>query len=91
MTKKPLPAPKESNKQIQSYTDAVKKGLKAQHIVSKGGHWAVKRVGATGASKTFDTQSEAVSHARKAAKSDKSDVFIHGRDGRIRERASYSR
>jgi uncharacterized protein YdaT len=60
-----------------------------QHVVPNGGKWSVRRAGASKASGTFDTQREAIDRARDVARKQKTEVFIHGRDGRIRERDSY--
>ncbi len=64
---------------------------KSQHVVPNHGKWSVRRTGAKKASRTFDTQSEAIEDARKKAKSQKTELYIHGRDGRIRERDSYGK
>lgn len=63
---------------------------KGQHVVpsTKGG-WAVRQSGAERASKVFDTQVAAVKHARTVAKKAKTELYVHGRDGTIRERNSY--
>lgn len=60
-----------------------------QHVVPSGTRWSVRRAGATRASRTFETEQEAVGRAKDIARSEGTEVFIHGRDGRIRERRSY--
>lgn len=60
-----------------------------QHVVPNGAKWSVRRAGAARASGTFDTQAEAIARARDVAKNQKTELFIHGRDGRIRERDTY--
>lgn len=60
-----------------------------QHVVPNGSTWRVRRAGASKASGVFRTQEEAVDHAREVARNQKTELFIHGRDGRIRERNSY--
>ena len=62
-----------------------------QHVVPKGGKWAVRKAGASRASGTFKTQQEAVNRGKTLAKSEGTELYIHGRDGRIRERNSYGR
>lgn len=89
MNKHPLRPPKASNKQIQSYVAAAKRGQQSQHVVRSGSGWSVKRAGASRASRTFDTQSEAISYGKTVAKNSKSELVIHGTNGRIRERNSY--
>ena len=64
---------------------------KRQHVVFSDGKWSVRRAGATRASRTFATQEEAIEEARELARREQSEVYIHGRDGRIRERSTYSR
>ena len=64
---------------------------KGQHVVPNGGRWAVRRAGAERASGTYSTQKEAIEAAREHAKNQKTELYIHGRDGRIRERESYGR
>lgn len=54
-----------------------------------GGKWRVRRSGATRASGVFDTQEEAVQRARQLARAQQTELYIHGRDGRIRERNTY--
>lgn len=63
---------------------------KDQHVVpSTSGGWAVRRTGSERASKTFSTQAEAIKHARGVAKKEKSELYVHKKDGTIRERDSY--
>ncbi|OUM99325.1 MAG: hypothetical protein BAA04_09685 [Firmicutes bacterium ZCTH02-B6] len=60
------------------------------HVVpSRDGRWKAIRTGAERASAVFDTQREAISYARQRAREEHGELFIHGRDGRIRERDSY--
>lgn len=90
MNKKALPRPKSSNAQIKAYVSAAQKGLKAQHVVrSSNDGWAVRQAGASKASRTFTTQGEAIKYASGVARNNKTDLFVHGRDGLIRERNSY--
>lgn len=58
---------------------------KGQHVVPRDSKWAVRRTGAAKVTRRFDTQKEAISVAREFARHQKTDVFIHGRDGRIRK------
>ena len=63
---------------------------KRQHVVYSDGKWSVRRAGAARAFRTFDTQEEAIEVAREQARREQSEVYVHGRDGRIRERSTYS-
>ena len=60
-----------------------------QHVVPHKDGWAVKPAGGDRASSVHDTQSEAIDRARGIAQNQNSELFIHGRDGRIRERDSH--
>lgn len=64
---------------------------KGQHVVPNGGKWSVRRAGASRASGVYDTQKEAIEKAKDIARTQQTELYIHGRDGRIRERNSYGR
>ena len=62
----------------------------SKHVVPSGtGGWAVKNSGATRASRTFETQQQAVTYAQDAAKKVGTELYIHGRDGTIKDKRSY--
>lgn len=63
---------------------------KGQHVTphAKGG-WQVKGAGNTKATARTTTQAEAISIAKSIAVNKKSELVIHGIDGRIREKNSY--
>jgi Uncharacterized protein conserved in bacteria (DUF2188) len=65
--------------------------VKGKHVVPRGENWGVMTSGAAKAGRIFDTQSEAIKNARDAARRDGAELYIHGRDGKIRERNSYGR
>lgn len=61
-----------------------------QHVIPTAkGEWAVRKSGAEKATRIFDERKEAVVFARKIAKQQGSDVYIHRKDGTIRNRNSY--
>lgn len=63
---------------------------KNQHVVpnqSKG--WRVIGEGNTKATKVTKTQAEAIRVARDIAKKQESELIIHGKDNKIREKNSY--
>lgn len=62
---------------------------KNQHVVPHPDGWAVKSEGASKASSVHRTQMEAIERGRDVAQNQGSELFIHGRDGRIRERDSH--
>lgn len=53
------------------------------------GWWGVRGEHNTRITQKFDTQKEAIAKAREIAINQKSELFIHGENGRIRERNSY--
>lgn len=62
----------------------------SQHVVkSPSGGWAVKKGGSSKATKVYSTQKEAIERGREVAKTQKAEFYIHGRDGKIREKDSY--
>lgn len=63
----------------------------SQHVVKSSDGWAVKKGGSTRATKVFSTQKEAVVHGRNIAKNQKAEFYVHGRDGKIREKDSYGK
>lgn len=62
---------------------------KNQHVVPRGDEWAVLGDGNTRDTSHHSTQAEAFEAAREIAKNQKSEVFLHGTDGKIRERNTY--
>jgi hypothetical protein len=64
---------------------------KGQHVVPSGDGWAVRKAGSARSTKTFKTQSDAIDLAREIARNQGTELYIHGRDGKIRVRDSYGR
>jgi hypothetical protein len=62
---------------------------KNTHVISSGDGWAVRKEGAERASRLFDSRGEAIKHAKSAAKKSQADVFVHARDGTIKDRVSF--
>lgn len=60
-----------------------------QHVVPHSGDWGVRGAGNGRLTSIYDTQSEAINAAREIAINQRSEVVIHGRDGRIRDSDSY--
>jgi uncharacterized protein YdaT len=60
-----------------------------QHVVPHQEGWAVKSEGSQRASSVHKTQAEAITRAREIAQNQQTELFIHGRDGRIRTRDSH--
>ena len=64
---------------------------KTHHVVpnSSGDGWAVKRGGASKASKLFDTKKEAEQAGREISRNQKTEFVIHGKDGKIQRSDSH--
>lgn len=60
-----------------------------QHVVPHESGWAVRGAGTERVTRVFGTQAAAISSARGTAINQGSEMLIHGRNGRIRERNSY--
>lgn len=60
-----------------------------QHVVPRGDDWAVVGEGNSRDTSHHDTQSEAIAAARGIARNQKSELLVHGENGRIRDRNSY--
>lgn len=62
---------------------------KNQHVVPYKDKWAVRGAGNSRITSDHQTQSAAINVAVKIAKHEKSEVVIHGRDAKIRDKDSY--
>lgn len=63
---------------------------KNQHITPHpNGGWQVKGAGNSKATVVTSTQGEAIKIGREIAKNQGSELFVHNKQGRIRERNSY--
>ena len=60
-----------------------------QHVVPHDKRWAVRGAGSQRATSVHSTQREAISAGREIARNQGSELFVHGKDGRIRERDSH--
>ena len=59
------------------------------HVVPSDKGWRVEIEGAARARSTHKTQAEAAQAGREVARKNKSELLIHGRNGRIRDRRTY--
>ncbi len=64
---------------------------KNQHVVKHSNGWAVKTAGSKRATTVTSKQSDAIKIATRIAKNNRSEMFVHGRNGQIRERNSYGK
>jgi hypothetical protein len=62
---------------------------KNQHVVGRPDGWAVRGEHNGRDTSVHDTQAQAIERAREIAINQQSEVVIHGRNGRIRDRDSY--
>lgn len=63
---------------------------KNQHVTHRSdGNWQVKGAGNSRATVVTATQREAIDIAIAIARNQHSEMVVHGRDGRIREKNSY--
>lgn len=66
-----------------------RKSQRNQHVVPHERGWAVRGEGNERITASYDYQDDAIRRATEIAKNYKSDVIIHGSDGKIRDRRSY--
>ena len=62
---------------------------KNQHVVPVGNNWGIKGEGNSRYAKITVTQREAINVARTIARHQRSELVIHGENGRIREKDSH--
>ena len=60
-----------------------------QHVVPHQDGWAVRGARSQRATSVHRTQAEAIDAGRQIARNQGSELLIHGRNGRIRERDSH--
>ena len=59
-----------------------------QHVMPHGDKWAVRAEGSSRVTGTFATQRQAIDRARQIARNQRSELLVHGQNGRIRARDS---
>lgn len=63
---------------------------KSHHVVpNPDGGWDVKKAGSERASKHSDTKQEAVEKGRQISQNQGTELYIHGKDGKIRQKDSH--
>ena len=60
-----------------------------QHVVKRTDGWAVVGEGNSRDTSVHSTQHQAIERAREIAQNQRSEVVIHGEDGKIRDKNSY--
>ena len=62
------------------------------HVVPhEGGNWATRKEGAQRAGGIYPTKAEAMDEGRAQAKREKTELVIHGRDGKIQDSDSFGK
>jgi RNA 3'-terminal phosphate cyclase len=74
---------------LTPFTKEAPKMGKNQHVVKRGDDWAVRGERNSRDTSHHPTQREAEAAARQIAMNQRSEVIIHGTDGKIREKNSY--
>ncbi|HYO48019.1 MAG TPA: DUF2188 domain-containing protein [Gemmatimonadota bacterium] len=64
---------------------------RSQHVVPSDGKWAVRAAGSKKATSVYETQKSAIVAATRIARQQQTELVIHGRDGRIRDKSTYAR
>ena len=62
---------------------------KSNHVVPSSSGWAVKKSGSERASKTFGTKDKAINYGRVLSKNEKTELYIHKKNGMIQNKDSY--
>jgi hypothetical protein len=60
-----------------------------QHVIPQGAGWAVRGAGSTRATRVMSSRREAIEVAREIARNQRTQLVIHGPDGRIREKTGF--
>jgi hypothetical protein len=63
---------------------------KYRHVIAhSSGGWSVHRAGASRASRIFSAQADAVRYGKEIARKERTDLYVHRRDGTVKEKNSY--
>lgn len=62
---------------------------KSNHVVPSSSGWAVKKSGSVRASKTFETKESAVNYGRELSKNERTELYIHKKNGMIQNKNSF--
>lgn len=71
-------------------TKATKKKVSNHVVPVKDKRWVVKKSGTTRASRSFETKKQAIQYGQKISKKEKSELYIHKKDGTVQEKNSYN-
>jgi hypothetical protein len=59
------------------------------HVLPTSSGWAVKKSGAVKASRSFQSKVAAIRYARGLSRNEKTELYIHGKNGMIQDNYSY--
>jgi hypothetical protein len=62
---------------------------KQHHVIPNGEQWGIKLNNGTKSIKNFEIKADAIACARKISRNQNSELFIHGKDGKIQSRDSH--
>ena len=64
---------------------------KSNHVVPSKSGWSVKKSGAAKASRSFDTKAQAVDYGKSLSKNERTELYIHKKNGMIQNKNSYGK
>ncbi|MBD3627535.1 DUF2188 domain-containing protein [Cyclobacterium sp.] len=63
---------------------------KSNHVIPSKDHgWSVRKSGAARALRSFGTKEEAVKYGKTISRGEKTELYIHKKDGTVQNRNSY--
>ncbi|MDF5689314.1 DUF2188 domain-containing protein [Aquirufa aurantiipilula] len=64
---------------------------KSNHVVpTLSGGWSVKKLGTSKAIRNFDSQEKAIEYGQKLSQNQKTDFYIHKKNGIVQNKFSFS-
>ena len=76
MISKELPSPSNSNKQVQEYMAAVRKGMESYFVVETHEGWSIRPAIEPSQAVVFATKEEAIQRAKAAVKAKHGEVYV---------------
>jgi len=67
-----------------------KMAKKSNHVVPSSGGWSVKKSGSMRASRNFDNKASAVIYATELSRAEKTDLYIHKKNGIVHDWNSFA-
>jgi hypothetical protein len=83
MTRKTLPKPAGSNKQVREYIEAVEKGYNSLFIVPTEAGWSVRHSSTGKIQQTYSTKTAAIQGAKKIATAPRTEIFVFDEAGQL--------